>query len=55
MPWTHPNLLVWLFWLNTGVLSLWLYLLGKRRYMQNMALPPNIAGADAVDAVAGRN
>jgi hypothetical protein len=32
MPWTHPNLLVWLFWLNTGVLSLSLYLLGARRF-----------------------
>jgi hypothetical protein len=43
MPWTHPNLLVWLFWLNTGILSLWLYLLGRRRYMQNMTAPPKIA------------
>jgi Mn2+/Fe2+ NRAMP family transporter len=41
MPWTHPNLLVWLFWLNTGVLSLWLYVLGKRKYMRNMTAPPN--------------
>ena len=32
MPWTHPNLLVWLFWLNTGVLSLSLYHLGARRF-----------------------
>ena len=32
MPWTHPNLMVWLFWLNTGVLSLSLYLLGARRF-----------------------
>jgi hypothetical protein len=32
MPWTHPNLLVWLFWLNTGVLSLAFYLLGARRF-----------------------
>ena len=32
MPWTHPNLLVWLFWLNTGVLSLSLYVLGARRF-----------------------
>jgi hypothetical protein len=39
MPWTHPNLLVWLFWLNTGVLSVWLYRLGKRRYMRNMTAP----------------
>jgi UDP-N-acetylmuramyl pentapeptide phosphotransferase/UDP-N-acetylglucosamine-1-phosphate transferase len=34
MPWTHPNLLVWLFWLNTGVLSLSLYLLGARRFQE---------------------
>jgi len=32
MPWTHPNLLVWLFWINTSVLSLLLYLLGARRF-----------------------
>jgi hypothetical protein len=41
MPWTHPNLLVWLFWLNTVVLSLWFYVLGKRRYMRNMTAPPD--------------
>jgi hypothetical protein len=43
MPWTHPNLLVWLFWLNTGVLSLWLYHLGKRRYLRNTTAPPDTA------------
>jgi hypothetical protein len=32
MPWTHPNLLVWLFWINTGALSLSLYFLGARRF-----------------------
>jgi hypothetical protein len=32
MPWTQPNLLVWLFWLNTSLLSLSFYLLGKRRF-----------------------
>ena len=32
MPWTHPNMLVWLFWINTGVLSLSLYLLGARKF-----------------------
>jgi hypothetical protein len=32
MPWAHPNLLVWLFWLNTAVLSLVLCFLGARRY-----------------------
>jgi hypothetical protein len=32
MPWTHPNLLVWLFWLNTGALSLTLYVLGARKF-----------------------
>ena len=30
MPWTHPNLLVWLFWVNTGVLSLGYSWLGVR-------------------------
>jgi hypothetical protein len=37
MPWTHPNLLVWLFWFNTGVLSLLLYLLGARRFQARYA------------------
>lgn len=37
MPWTHPNLLVWLFWINTGVLSLLLYLLGARRFQASYA------------------
>src|SRR5439155_4432736 len=32
MPWRHPNLLVWLFWLNTGLLSLALHLLGAGRF-----------------------
>jgi len=32
LPWTHPNLLVWLFWSFTGLLSLSLHVLGKRRF-----------------------
>jgi hypothetical protein len=32
MPWANPNLLVWLFWVNTGVLSLVCYCLGLRRF-----------------------
>jgi len=32
LPWTHPNLLVWLFWSFTGLLSLSLYALGERRF-----------------------
>jgi hypothetical protein len=32
MPWTHPNLLVWLFWLFTAILSCSLYFFGKRRF-----------------------
>jgi hypothetical protein len=34
MPWAHPNLLVWLFWVNTGVLSLGCYCLGVRRFRE---------------------
>jgi hypothetical protein len=30
MPWAHPNLLVWVFWVNTGVLSLGYSWLGVR-------------------------
>jgi hypothetical protein len=32
MPWTHPNLLVWLFWLFTAIISLSLYVMGERRF-----------------------
>ena len=39
MPWTHPNLLVWLFWLNTGALSIWLYFSGRRRFIRDMTVP----------------
>jgi len=35
MPWECPNLLVWVFLLNTAILSLWLYILGKRRFYFN--------------------
>jgi hypothetical protein len=37
MPWAHPNLLVWLFWINTGVLSLVCYFLGVRRFRDETA------------------
>jgi hypothetical protein len=32
MPWARPNLLVWLFWVNTGMLSLGCCCLGVRRF-----------------------
>jgi hypothetical protein len=28
-PWTHPNLLVWFFWLSTSILSLFHYFLER--------------------------
>jgi hypothetical protein len=34
MPWTNPNLLVWLFWLFTAILSWSLYFLGKKRFFR---------------------
>jgi hypothetical protein len=37
MPWARPNLLVWLFWVNTGVLSLACYCLGVRRFRERTA------------------
>jgi hypothetical protein len=37
MPWARPNLLVWLFWINTGVLSLCFYYLGGRRFRERSA------------------
>jgi hypothetical protein len=33
MPWTEPNLLVWLFWLNSSVLCTCCYLAGARRFL----------------------
>jgi hypothetical protein len=39
MPWTRPNLLVWLFWLNTGVLCLVCYYLGVGRFRNRTAHP----------------
>jgi hypothetical protein len=41
MPWMRPNLLVWLFWVNTGVLSLLLYYLGGRRFRERAAYAAN--------------
>ena len=38
-PWTHPNLLVWFFWISTGLLSASLYVLGKRRFYAMYATP----------------
>jgi hypothetical protein len=39
MPWTRPNLLVWLFWANTGVLSLVCYCLCVRGFGDRAAEP----------------
>jgi hypothetical protein len=43
MPWTHPNLLVWLFWLNSSIFSLSCYILGRRRFMRGLTRLPNPA------------
>lgn len=43
MSWMHPNLLVWLFWFNNGVLSLSFYFLGKRRFLHDIAEPKSHA------------
>jgi len=32
LPWEHPNLHVWVFLLNTAVLCLWFYILGRRKF-----------------------
>jgi hypothetical protein len=50
MPWAHPNLFVWMFWLGTGALSLSFYFLGKRKFQKICELPaeprpPAIAGS----------
>jgi hypothetical protein len=41
MPWTDPNLLVWVFWLLTGVYSATLYVLGYRAF-QALCLRPDV-------------
>ena len=35
MPWTHPNLLVWMFWINTGLLCAAMYVLGRRKFLRS--------------------
>jgi hypothetical protein len=47
MPWARPNLLVCLFWVNTGVLSLWLYYLGGRRFRESAAYATESLAAPA--------
>jgi hypothetical protein len=37
MPWSHPNLLVWLFWVNTGVLSFVFYCFGVSSFRDSAA------------------
>jgi len=39
MPWEHPNLLVWLFLLNTAVLSAVLYWAGRAKYLNRFTIP----------------
>jgi hypothetical protein len=38
-PWRHPNLLVWLFLLNTTVLSVSFYYAGKRKFRAHYSSP----------------
>ena len=40
LPWTHPNLLVWFFWLNTSLLSLSFYIFGWKKFIRDLAWPP---------------
>jgi hypothetical protein len=56
MPWTQPNLLVWCFWFNTGVLSAWFYFLGKRRFVRRVNPGPDSRlGADPTEFSAVSN
>ena len=41
MPWTQPNLLMWLFWLNSSVLSLSCCILGRRNFMRGLTVLPD--------------
>jgi len=51
LPWTHPNLLVWLCWINTGVLSAAFYFLGKRRFMREVHLLSNPISPGSHDSI----
>ena len=52
MPWMHPNLLVWLFWFNNGVLAVSCYILGRRRFLYESAVPlGNISAAASAESV----
>jgi hypothetical protein len=51
MPWARPNLLVWVFWANTAVLSLVLYCSGASRFRDRNPEPnaaPDPGGISAV-------
>jgi hypothetical protein len=41
MPWARPNFLVWLFWANTGVLSLGCYCSDVRRFCESATAAPD--------------
>jgi hypothetical protein len=41
MPWTNPNLLVWVFWASTAALCGVLYALGRRQYRRIEAVEEN--------------
>lgn len=41
MPWNHPDLLVWLFWGFTAVLSVSFYFLGARRFRLARSIQPS--------------
>jgi len=43
MRWTDPNLLMLLFWLNSSVLSLSCYVLGRRQFIRHLTGLPNQA------------
>lgn len=51
MPWAHPNLLVWVFWANTGVLSLVCYWLGASCFRDRAAEQGAVPEAGGIPSI----
>ncbi len=45
LPWTHPNVVVWLFGLNTALLSCSFYLLGRNKFTRDLTLKSGIGSS----------
>ena len=53
MPWTRPNLLVWLFWGFTATLSIACFILGRQRYLRGQGTSDGGTATQTHDATVG--